>query len=54
MAEKPEKPHYHGHPPRLRTRFLNGGPAALQDYEILELLLTLPFPIPTSSPWPNG
>ncbi len=32
-------PHYHGHRERLRTRFLNGGPDALQDYELLELAL---------------
>jgi DNA repair protein RadC len=44
MAEKPEKPHYHGHRARLRARFLNGGPGALQDYELLELLLTFAIP----------
>jgi DNA repair protein RadC len=41
---KPEKPHYHGHRQRLRTRFLTGGAAALQDYELLELLLTYAIP----------
>ena len=33
------KPHYHGHRQRLRRRFLEGGPDALADYELLELLL---------------
>jgi len=44
MVEKPEKPHYHGHRGRLRQRFLSGGPGALQDYELLELLLTFAIP----------
>ena len=44
MAEKPEKPHYHGHRARLRQRFLQGGAGALQDYELLELLLTFAIP----------
>lgn len=44
MAGKPEKPHYHGHRQRLRSRFLQGGPGALQDYELLELLLTFAIP----------
>ncbi|TGV56914.1 hypothetical protein EN792_076060, partial [Mesorhizobium sp. M00.F.Ca.ET.149.01.1.1] len=34
-----EKPHYHGHRDRLRERFTAGGPDALPDYELLELLL---------------
>ena len=37
----PEKPHYIGHRKRLRERFLNAGPEALADYELLELLLFL-------------
>jgi DNA repair protein RadC len=41
---KTEKPHYHGHRQRLRSRFLKGGAAALQDYELLELLLTFAIP----------
>ena len=41
---KPEKPHYHGHRARLRKRFLQGGAGALQDYELLELLLTYAIP----------
>src|SRR5665647_2945669 len=44
MVEKPAKPHYHGHRARLRQRFLTGGPGALQDYELLELLLTFAIP----------
>jgi len=44
MAEKPVKPHYHGHRARLRQRFLRGGAGALQDYELLELLLTFAIP----------
>ena len=44
MPEKSEKPHYHGHRGRLRQRFLTGGPGALQDYELLELLLTFAIP----------
>jgi DNA repair protein RadC len=41
---KPEKPHYLGHRARLRQRFLQGGAGALQDYELLELLLTFAIP----------
>ncbi len=44
MEEKPAKPHYHGHRARLRQRFLTGGPEALHDYELLELLLTFAIP----------
>jgi DNA repair protein RadC len=40
MAEdENEKPHYLGHRQRLRERFLAGGPEAVADYELLELLL---------------
>ncbi|WP_083759347.1 RadC family protein [Rhodospirillum centenum] len=38
-----DAPHYHGHRERLRARFLEQGAEALQDYELLELLL---FQIP--------
>ncbi len=31
--------HYHGHRERLRGRFMEAGPEALADYELLELLL---------------
>lgn len=41
---KTDKPHYHGHRQRLRGRFLKGGAAGLQDYELLELLLTFAIP----------
>lgn len=34
-----EKPDYLGHRKRLRDRFLAGGPTALAEYELLELLL---------------
>ena len=34
-----EKPHYHGHRERLRTRYREAGHDALADYEFLELLL---------------
>ncbi len=37
-----ETPHYHGHRDRLRERFTENGPEALQDYELLELVL---FPL---------
>ena len=35
-----EKPHYHGHIDRLRERFIKTGITGLQDYEILELLIS--------------
>jgi DNA repair protein RadC len=38
-----EKPHYHGHRERLRARFLEAGPDALADYEMLELILFRAF-----------
>lgn len=43
MTDPPEapSPHYHGHRDRLRSRFLEGGVAALADYELVELLLFL-------------
>jgi DNA repair protein RadC len=34
-----ETPHYHGHRMRLRDRFHSAGPAALSDYELLEMVL---------------
>ena len=43
-GKTPAKPHYHGHRQRLRSRFLQGGAGALQDYELLELLLTYAIP----------
>jgi DNA repair protein RadC len=44
MSTKPDKPHYHGHRDRLRERFISQGPGALQDYELLELLLFAAIP----------
>lgn len=49
-SEKPAPPHYHGHRQRLRTRFLQGGWASLQDYELLELLLTFAIPFSDVKP----
>ena len=42
-ADADEK-HYHGHRQRLRERFLEAGPDALADYELLELLLFRTIP----------
>lgn len=39
-----EKAHYYGHRRRLRERFLQGGPDALPDYELLELMLFQALP----------
>jgi DNA repair protein RadC len=39
-----DKPDYLGHRDRLRQRFLTGGRSALQDYELLELLLFYVLP----------
>lgn len=41
---KPDKKHYHGHRDRLRARFVQGGPEALADYELLELVLFMAIP----------
>ena len=38
-AKETQAPHYLGHRERLRERLLAGGPAALADYELLEVLL---------------
>jgi DNA repair protein RadC len=37
-------PDYLGHRSRLRERFMTGGPSALPDYELLELVLFRAFP----------
>src|SRR3954468_22010117 len=37
-------PHYLGHRERLRERFLGGGPDAVTDYELLELILFRAIP----------
>lgn len=39
-----DKPHYFGHRERLRERLFEAGPDALQDYELLELLLFTAIP----------
>ncbi|MCB1650924.1 MAG: DNA repair protein RadC [Alphaproteobacteria bacterium] len=41
---KKDEPHYRGHRDRLRGRFLESGPDALADYELLELVLFLAIP----------
>jgi DNA repair protein RadC len=43
-AAAKETPHYHGHRDRLRQRFVESGPEALQDYELLELVLFMAIP----------
>jgi DNA repair protein RadC len=40
----PDKPHYLGHRQRLRRKLLDKGPEALNDYELLELLLGQALP----------
>src|SRR5262249_32641119 len=40
----PAKPHFHGHRQRLRERFAAAGPAAVSDYELLELVLYSAIP----------
>ncbi|MCK5284741.1 MAG: DNA repair protein RadC [Alphaproteobacteria bacterium] len=41
---KKDVPHYHGHRDRLRHRFVKNGANALQDYELLELILFSSIP----------
>lgn len=41
---KEDAPHYLGHRQRLRARFLEKGAEALNDYELLELLLCIAIP----------
>jgi len=41
---KTDEPHYKGHRQRLRERFATGGADALQDYELLELILFMAIP----------
>lgn len=47
---KDDTPHYHGHRDRLRQRFLQGGPDALPDYEMLELVLFMAIPLKDVKP----
>ncbi len=44
QIKEKKKPHYAGHRQRLRERFMIGGADALQDYELLELLLFMAVP----------
>ena len=44
MKSDSEKPHYFGHRNRLRERLKKAGLASFQDYEAVELLLTLAIP----------
>ena len=44
MGSDQEKASYNGHRDRLRTRFMQGGPDALPDYELLELVLFRAIP----------
>ncbi len=39
-----DEPHYKGHRQRLRERFVSGGVDALQDYELLEMILFMAIP----------
>lgn len=43
-ADKENAPHYLGHRQRLRERLLHSGAGALQDYELLEVLLFAAIP----------
>jgi DNA repair protein RadC len=45
-----DEPHYHGHRERLRKRLFESGPGALQDYEILEILLYAASPRSDTKP----
>jgi DNA repair protein RadC len=44
LEDSPSTPHYLGHRERARQRFLQVGEQALQDYELLELVLQLILP----------
>lgn len=44
LPQEPAPPHYFGHRERLRERLFNNGAEALQDYELLELLLFTAIP----------
>ncbi|CUU44161.1 hypothetical protein BVIRIDIS_32080 [Blastochloris viridis] len=44
------EPHFVGHRARLRTRFLESGPDALADYELLELVLFRALPRQDTKP----
>src|SRR5262245_3444774 len=44
LGEARAVPHYHGHRERLRARFIDAGPGAVSDYELLELVLFRAIP----------
>ena len=43
-SSAPPKPHHVGHRQRLRDRFRKGGPEALPDYELIEMILFRALP----------
>jgi DNA repair protein RadC len=43
-SPSPDQPHYHGHRQRLRERFHAAGADALNDYELLEMVLFAALP----------
>jgi DNA repair protein RadC len=49
-----DKPHYHGHRERLRGRFRQVGPEAVNDYELLELVLFRAIPQRDVKPLAKG
>lgn len=49
-ATPTERPHYHQHRERLRAKFDEAGPAALADYELLELFLFRTIPRQDTKP----
>ena len=50
MAGEGGEPDFLGHRQRLRDRFMAGGPSALADYELLELLLAFVIPRQDTKP----
>lgn len=44
FSDAGSKPHYFGHRERLKARFMSGGPDALPDYELMELVLFRALP----------
>ncbi len=54
MDETLVKPHYTGHRKRLRDRFLQHGPEALADYELLEMILFPAKPVGDVKPLAKG
>lgn len=53
-AAEGKAPHYHGHRQRLRERFRRAGGEALDDYELLELLLFAAIPRRDVKPLAKG